>query len=799
LQNGASGLSINLDNDNIWTGITTLGDGDVEDVIVNTTDWSVDAAGTLRAPEIRTSAGTTSSMVIGESLGTAYVNVWNAGQPVMEIGKGTDGSSNPAGYGIQINNDAGAARGGIGFEGGTWAVGVGDFAVGTGVKLNYLDNTADQNRILVANAGVPAFTVDREGDLYTGGSMTFEGATVNANKTTIGVIEPMAVNAINFPDASGTVLLDGTINSFAWRLLGNSGTTAGTHFIGTTDVVPLEIRVNNARSGYISPSSNNTSFGYQAALNGVGDNNTAFGTQALQSNTSGETNTAIGSGALNGNLGGDYNTALGAGALYSNTEGNRNIGLGTNAGRFIADGTTANATSSSSIYIGSATKASADGRDNEIVIGYNTTGNGSNSVTLGNSLVDLLFSMGATAPTALAPNMYVDGATGQIMMSSNPALISSAIGTTVQAYDNDLSDIAALTPTAGNIIIGNGTDWTTSTVALTMADLTATNTTLTFSAAYDGSSAQTVGINLDNDNIWTGATTLGNGDGEDVIVNTTDWSVDASGNANFVGTLNAGNNVIFTDTETTTLAADYSTFKVNTTLADANNYDVMGEYVKVNAGATSDAQDIRAYLGEATGKALHVMGISATGTNTKTYATLDGTTPEAAGGVFWGNATSGQTQRAYGVYAAAGLSNAGDNVGAQFLAGSATNSNIGLVAAVNVPEATLKTAVSTLNDDFAAYFYGNTRTTGNTTLGGKLNLSYYSGTDASTVATVINYTGADGTITSAELHAGTNGEVMYFVNATSGAIDVCGRNIPVGHMITLIHAGSVWLASFENP
>ena len=36
--------------------------------------------------------------------------------------------------------------------------------------------------------------------------------------------------------------------SNAWKIGGNSGTTAGTHFLGTTDNQPLEIKVNSARA-----------------------------------------------------------------------------------------------------------------------------------------------------------------------------------------------------------------------------------------------------------------------------------------------------------------------------------------------------------------------------------------------------------------------------------------------------------------------------------------------------------------------------------------------------------------------
>ena len=37
--------------------------------------------------------------------------------------------------------------------------------------------------------------------------------------------------------------------------------------------------------------------------------------------------------------------------------------------------------------------------------------------------------------------------------------LSTFIGTDVQAWDDDLDDLAALTPTKGNLIVGNGTDW----------------------------------------------------------------------------------------------------------------------------------------------------------------------------------------------------------------------------------------------------------------------------------------------------------------------------------------------------
>ena len=57
------------------------------------------------------------------------------------------------------------------------------------------------------------------------------------------------------------------------------------------------------------------------------------------------------------------------------------------AGRYITGGSTQNTASVFSTYVGYSTKANADGDTNENVIGYNVTGNGSNTTTIGNSSI----------------------------------------------------------------------------------------------------------------------------------------------------------------------------------------------------------------------------------------------------------------------------------------------------------------------------------------------------------------------------------------------------------------------------
>lgn len=132
----------------------------------------------------------------------------------------------------------------------------------------------------------------------------------------------------------------------------------------------------------------NVGVGFQALnSNTTGSNNVASGYQALFSNTTGSNNVASGFEALRANTTGLNNVASGAEALRFNTTGINNVASGYQAGKYIADGLTANATSGSSVYLGSNTKALTDGVSNEVVIGFDATGLGSNSVVLGNDSI----------------------------------------------------------------------------------------------------------------------------------------------------------------------------------------------------------------------------------------------------------------------------------------------------------------------------------------------------------------------------------------------------------------------------
>jgi hypothetical protein len=133
--------------------------------------------------------------------------------------------------------------------------------------------------------------------------------------------------------------------------------------------------------------------------NTTGSNNTAHGVNTLIFNTTGNDNTAIGVSSLTNNTTGFNNTAIGRLSLVENTSGGNNTALGSSAGRFIANGSTANATGSNSVFIGAETKALANGQTNQIVIGHGTTGNGSNTATIGNDSITATYLKGAVSAT----------------------------------------------------------------------------------------------------------------------------------------------------------------------------------------------------------------------------------------------------------------------------------------------------------------------------------------------------------------------------------------------------------------
>jgi len=171
------------------------------------------------------------------------------------------------------------------------------------------------------------------------------------NSATAGTAPNNITPGFYFWDGSKWVRFQDGAGGNDWHIIGNSTTVATTNFLGTTDNVPLNFRVNNTKAGRIGIAADGSTFwGYQAgvadnlsdsrntfigfqsgAANTSGNNNTAMGFQAFNKNTTGNANTAIGHTALFSNINGANNTANGYRALFSNTAASNNTAIGSRA------------------------------------------------------------------------------------------------------------------------------------------------------------------------------------------------------------------------------------------------------------------------------------------------------------------------------------------------------------------------------------------------------------------------------------------------------------------------------------
>src|SRR3989344_5189766 len=275
------------------------------------------------------------------------------------------------------------------------------------------DSLSVNGATYLAPISAPSVTTDRlyniSNDLYWGGNLLSGSAVGNwtsngtdiwrpSGNVGIGTTSPYTKLAVDGTFRAGTTTINGLISQ-----TGLGGSTYLGEGAGINDDL---VNRKNAGFGYQSIYSNTsgnqlTAIGYRSLYsNTTGLNNTANGYSTLYSNTDGYDNTASGAFSLYSNTTaganvatgyasmyynttGEQNTATGYYSLYHNITGSNNSAFGIDAGRFIANGTTENTTVDYNVFIGPQTKALADNDQNEIVIGYNATGVGSNSVVLG--------------------------------------------------------------------------------------------------------------------------------------------------------------------------------------------------------------------------------------------------------------------------------------------------------------------------------------------------------------------------------------------------------------------------------
>lgn len=194
------------------------------------------------------------------------------------------------------------------------------------LAVNTTGVAANSSAILDVSSSSKGVLIPRVALTGTGDVATIPGAVTSLliyNTATVSNVTP---GYYYWNGAAWTRVVTGS----AWSLTGNSGTSAATNFIGTTDNVPLVFKVNNQKAGLIDVAAN-LFLGYQAGTGNTGAENTGLGYQALNSLANGYDNTAVGTYSLASNIAGTGNTAAGAWALTYTNATSFNSGFGFNA------------------------------------------------------------------------------------------------------------------------------------------------------------------------------------------------------------------------------------------------------------------------------------------------------------------------------------------------------------------------------------------------------------------------------------------------------------------------------------
>jgi hypothetical protein len=139
-------------------------------------------------------------------------------------------------------------------------------------------------------------------------------------------------------------------------------------------------------------------------------------------NTTGQNNTAVGSNTLQTNTTGDNNTALGIGSLFNNIDGQNNTAIGLNAGKLHSG--------NNNTFLGANTDSGSDSYINSTAIGYGSQIDSSNQIKMG--VADTLVSISSailtntdpasySAATSIVPKSYVDSFSSGITITDSCA------------------------------------------------------------------------------------------------------------------------------------------------------------------------------------------------------------------------------------------------------------------------------------------------------------------------------------------------------------------------------------------
>ena len=365
-----------------------------------------------------------------------------------------------------------------------------DAAAPTGLTAGEMAiNLVDKKLYVGGTAGTNTIFLDSTAVAVLGTANTF----TQLNSFSAGISASGATFTGSISGATATFSKDITVNSITVGLGKSSD---------TNNVAIGHVALASNTSDYDKEGTGNVAIGSSALTsNTTGSSNVGVGPQALYSNTTGDDNVGVGQSALYFNTTGNYNVGVGGSALNDNTTGSNNVGVGDGAlndnttgsnktaigyaaGRYRGSGVSTLTTGTGGIYIGYQARGSADTQTNEIVIGVDALGLGSNTAVIGATLQS-------------AATIY-----GVLNLPSGLSAAGATFAGTVNYQDNTLSRVELLDYFERYSDLGDFTTASTqipidlSTAQVFRTKLTVTCTGLTLANVPDNGNANAVGFSL---------------------------------------------------------------------------------------------------------------------------------------------------------------------------------------------------------------------------------------------------------------------------------------------------------------
>lgn len=294
-----------------------------------------------------------------------------------------------------------------------------------GLQFGYGNNQLNSNMALGLNAGI---------SITTGTSNLFLGSLAGQSNTTGHDNVYIGYGVAQFSTVSN-------FNTIIGAQSGGTPTSDYNTIIGAANAQSLTSGTSNIIIGSLAGSAISTH-----------NYNIIIGTSA-GANLNSDGNTLIGNAAGNAFAGGsaDSNTGVGDNVMNQATTGSNNTALGFNAGRNILAGGGAALSLDNSIFIGYAANPNASAQTNQIVIGYNVYGQGSNTSSIGNA---------STIATYLYGGVVLFGGGAVYTVATLPAPQVTMMACVSNALAPVIGNAVSAGGAAFAAVMWNGSQWT---------------------------------------------------------------------------------------------------------------------------------------------------------------------------------------------------------------------------------------------------------------------------------------------------------------------------------------------------